>query len=74
MSCEDIEQFTNQYKDNKLYAWIGNNSEISKILVKSKCILDKQLISLTPNKKKLIAKLLAESYEYEIDKNERYNF
>ena len=45
--------------------WLGKNSEFSKTLNKSKCLLDKELTGLSLNNKKLIAKLILKSYETE---------
>ena len=53
--------------------WLGKNSEFSKTLNKSKCILDKELEGLSLNNKKLIAKLILKSYQTE-DKVDKYSF
>ena len=52
---------------NDIQTWLGKNSEFSKALNKSKCILDKELTGLSINNKKLIAKLILKSYETEVE-------
>ena len=59
--------------DNDIQIWLGKNSEFSKTLNKSKCLLDKELIGLSINNKKLIAKLILQSYETE-EKANIYSF
>ena len=58
---------------NDIKIWLGKNSEFSKTLNKSKCLLDKELIGLSLNNKKLIAKLILKSYETE-GKDNIYSF
>ena len=53
--------------------WLGNNSEFSKTLYKSKCMLDKELEGLSLINKKIIAKLILKSYQTE-DKVDKYSF
>ena len=55
----------NSILNNDIQIWLGTNSEFSKTLNKSKCILDKELSGLSLNNKKLIAKLILKSYEKE---------
>ena len=59
--------------NNDIQIWLGKNSEFSKTLNKSKCLLDKELIGLSLNNKKLIAKLILKSYETE-GKDNIYSF
>ena len=59
--------------NNDIQIWLGKNSEFSKTLNKSKCILDKELEGLSLNNKKLIAKLILKSYQTE-DKVDKYSF
>ena len=59
--------------NNDIQIWLGKNSEFSKTLNKSKCLLDKELTGLSLNNKKLIAKLILKSYETE-DKAYNYSF
>ena len=63
----------NSMSNNDLQIWLGKNSEFSKTLNKSKCLLDKELIGLSLNNKKLIAKLILKSYETE-EKAYTYSF
>ena len=73
-ACEDKISKENNNVNNKLSIWLGNSSEFSKTFIKSKCILDQYLVDLSPQKKRLIAKLLLKSYEYEKNENEHYSF
>ena len=66
----DIE---NSKLSNDIQTWLGKNSEFSKALNKSKCMLDKELTGLSINNKKLIAKLILKSYETE-EKADSYSF
>ena len=59
--------------NNDIEIWLGKNSEFSKTLNKSKCLLDKELSELSLNNKKLIAKLILKSYETE-EKVSTYSF
>ena len=59
--------------NNDIQIWLGKNSEFSETLNKSKCLLDKELIGLSLNNKKLIAKLILKSYQTE-DKADKYSF
>ena len=59
--------------NNDIEIWLGKNSEFSKTLNKSKCLLDKELTGLSLNNKKLIAKLILKSYEIE-EKANNYSF
>ena len=68
-ACEGESSMSN----NDIQSWLGKNSEFSKTLNKSKCLLDKELIGLSLNNKKLIAKLILKSYETE-DKAYTYSF
>ena len=68
-ACESDSSMSN----NDIQIWLGKNSEFSKALNKSKCLLDKELIGLSLNNKKLIAKLILKSYETE-GKDNIYSF
>ena len=59
--------------NNDIEIWLGKNSDFSKTLNKSKCLLDRELTGLSINNKKLIAKLILKSYETE-DKANTYSF
>ena len=68
-ACENESSMLN----NDFQIWLGKNSEFSKTLIESKCLLDKELIGLSLNNKKLIAKLILKSYETE-GKDNNYSF
>ena len=68
-ACEGESSMSN----NDIQSWLGKNSEFSKTLNKSKCLLDKELIGLSLNNKRLIAKLILKSYETE-EKVDTYSF
>ena len=74
LACDDKISKDNNYFNNKFSIWLGNSSEFSKTFIKSKCILDQYLVDLSPKTKRLIAKLLLKSYEYEKNDNEHYSF
>ena len=59
--------------NSDIQIWLGKNSEFSKTLNKSKCVLDQELKGLSISNKKLIAKLILKSYQTE-DKANKYNF
>ena len=71
-SCENIQDVSKLNKENKLSIWLGNNSEFSKTFAKAMCVLDRQLKLLPLEKKKLITKLIAKSYEYERHTEDKY--
>ena len=60
--------------NNSFLEWIRSNSSFSKKFLKSKCVLDKDLVDLISQEKKLIVQLIATSYQREVKKNEQYNF
>ena len=68
-ACENESSMSN----NDIQIWLGKNSEFSKTLNNSKCLLDKELMGLSLNNKKLIAKLILKSYETE-EKANTYSF
>ena len=68
-ACESDSSMSN----DDIQIWLGKNSEFSKTLNKSKCLLDKELNGLSLNNKKLIAKLILKSYETE-EKADTYSF
>ena len=57
-ACENIKLYQNDNVDNKLYTWLGNKSEFSKLFISSKCILDEHLLSLSAEKKKIDSKII----------------
>ena len=68
-ACESESSMSN----NDIQLWLGKKSELAKALNNSKCLLDKELIGLSLNNKKLIAKLILKSYETE-GKDNIYRF
>ena len=48
--------------DNEISAWLGNNSEFSKAYKTGKCALDDVLINLPIEQRRVIANLIAKSY------------
>ena len=74
LTCTYSKSYFEESNSNSFLDWIGNNSEFSKIFIKSKCLLDKELETLSPERKKIIAKLISKSYEYEKITNEYNNF
>ena len=71
-ACNNPDDIFDKYSSNKLNIWLGNNSEFSKTFMKTRCILDKNLQSLSLEKKKLIINLIKKSYEFDIEKNEQH--
>ena len=69
LACESKSSIPN----NDIQIWLGKNSELSKTLNKSKCLLDKELTGLSLNNKRLIAQLILKSYETE-EKANTYSF
>ena len=68
-ACESKSSIPN----NDIQICLGKNSEFSKTLNKSKCLLDKELAGLSLYNKKLIAQLILKSYETE-EKVNNYSF
>ena len=74
-ACDNSDDIFDKYSSNKLNIWLGNNSEFSKKIMKTRCVLDKNLQSLSLEKRKLIISLIVKSYEFDINKNEQlYSF
>ena len=74
-ACDNSDDIFDKYSSNKLNIWLGNNSEFSKKIMKTRCVLDKNLQSLSLEKRKLIISLIVKSYEFDIKKNEQlYSF
>jgi len=71
LSCENKKESSYNYSDN-IQIWLGNNSEFSKAYKNGKCALDKVLKDLPASQKKVLASLIARSYNQEIlDKNNK---
>ena len=74
-ACDNSDDIFDKYSSNKLNIWLGNNSEFSKKIMKTRCVLDKNLQSLSLEKRKLSISLIVKSYEFDIKKNEQlYSF
>jgi len=72
-SCENIEKGI----ENDISTWLGVNSQFSKAYIDGRCALDKALNNLPVNQRKIIASLIAKSYQYEESKNKEvktYNY
>ena len=72
-SCENIDKGV----ENEISIWLGDKSQFSKAYVDGKCVLDKALNNLPVNQRKIIASLIAKSYQYEESKNKEvktYNY
>lgn len=54
----------NNNTNNIMSAWLGNNSEFSKAYKAGKCALDEALNKLPISQRKVIANLIAKSYNY----------
>lgn len=73
-ACDNIDLTKNSFETNKLSIWLGKNSEFSKTFIKSKCMLEEQLQGMSLSKKKLIVKLISQSYMLENEHKESYSF
>ena len=71
-ACDNTDDIFDKYSSNKLNIWLGNNSEFSKTIMKTRCILDKNLQSFSLENRKLIINLIIKSYEFDIEKNEQH--
>ena len=72
-SCENIDKGV----ENEISIWLGDKSQFSKAYVDGKCALDKVLKNFPVNQRKIIASLIAKSYQYEESKNKEvktYNY
>jgi hypothetical protein len=50
--------------NNVMSTWLGNNSEFSKVYKIGKCALDKALNELPASQRRVIANLIAKSYNF----------
>tara|TARA_B100001248_G_scaffold234076_1_gene195956 strand:+ start:503 stop:769 length:267 start_codon:yes stop_codon:yes gene_type:complete len=65
LACnEDI----NDKSNSEISAWLGDNSMFSKAYKDGKCVLDKALVNIPIEQRKVIAKLIAKSYIIEANK------
>ena len=73
-ACADNTEYT---KKNEISVWLGNNSLFSKAYKDGKCVLDKALVDLPIEQRKIIAKLIAKSYSLDIKSSKEvlnYNY
>ena len=71
-ACENQNIIEKKY-ENKMSIWLGKKSDFSKNFLKAKCVLDNHLQAFSTTQKKIIARLIASSYEYEEYKNNDYH-
>ena len=72
-SCEN----TGKDVGNEISIWLGGNSQFSKYYTDGKCALDKALKNLPVKERKIIASLIAKSYQHQESKNKEaitYNY
>lgn len=72
-SCDDI----NYAKKNEISVWLGDNSLFSKAYKDGKCVLDKALVEIPIEQRRIIANLIAKSYSLDIQNSEEvlnYNY
>ena len=74
LACnEDV----NDESKSEISIWLGNNSLFSKAYEDGKCVLDKALINIPIEQRKVIASLIAKSYDIEVKKQREisnYNY
>lgn len=58
----------NEKSKNELSVWLGDNSLFSKAYKDGKCVLDKALVNIPIEQRKVIANLIAKSYIMEAKK------
>ena len=61
IACDNIKK----YEDDKILSWLGDNSQFSKNILNVKCLLDEELEGYSPAKRKVIAKLILKTYEFD---------
>ena len=65
LACnEDV----NDNSKSEISTWLGNNSLFSKAYEDGKCVLDKALVNIPIEQRKVIANLIAKSYDVEAKK------
>tara|TARA_E500000178_G_scaffold75548_1_gene73561 strand:+ start:242 stop:523 length:282 start_codon:yes stop_codon:yes gene_type:complete len=65
LACnEDV----NDKSKSEISTWLGNNSLFSKAYEDGKCVLDKALVNIPVEQRKVIANLIAKSYDIEAKK------
>ena len=74
LACnEDV----NNKSKSEISKWLGDNSLFSKAYKDGKCVLDKALVNIPIEQRRIIANLIAKSYSIEIKKIEEisnYNY
>ena len=58
----------NDKSKSEISMWLGNNSLFSKAYEDGKCVLDKALVNIPIEQRKVIASLIAKSYDIEVKK------
>ena len=56
------------FDQDEVAVWLGNNSLFSKAYRDGKCVLDKALLNIPVEQRKIIANLIAKSYVKDIKK------
>ena len=67
----------NDKSKSEISMWLGNNSLFSKAYEDGKCVLDKALVNIPIEQRKVIASLIAKSYDIEVKKQREisnYNY
>ena len=64
-SCDDD---MNDENKSQISIWLGDNSLFSKAYKDGKCVLDKALVNIPIEQRKVIANLIAKSYSIEAKK------
>ena len=74
LACnEDV----NDKSKSEISIWLGDNSFFSKAYKDGKCVLDKALVNIPVEQRRVIANLIARSYSIEIKEAEQlsnYNY
>ncbi len=58
----------NNKSKSEIALWLGDNSLFSKAYKDGKCVLDKVLVNIPIEQRKVIANLIAKSYDIEVKK------
>ena len=67
----------NEESKSQISVWLGDNSLFSQAYKDGKCVLDKALVNIPIEQRRIIANLIAKSYSIEIKKIEEisnYNY
>ena len=65
LACnEDV----NDKSKSEISVWLGDNSLFSKAYKNGKCVLDKALVNIPIEQRRVIASLIAKSYDIEVKK------